>query len=189
MASYERWQRIVDEATYQYALAKANYATERKALRSAKSYHKNLITVRQLIQETAKQIQTKAYTRIASVVTRCLCSIFESPYQFSMNFVERRGRTEVELSFKREGLEFDPLSASGGGVVDVAAFALRLAALLLSRPSLRRFVVLDEPFRFLSSEHRESVRKLLETLSVELDIQFLVVTHIQELKTGKVIEL
>jgi len=86
-------------------------------------------------------------------------------------------------------LEVDPLTASGGGVVDVAAFALRVACLVLYRPRLSRVVVLDEPFRFVSMQYQENVRQMLEQLSTDMNIQIVQVTHNPNLTTGKVIDL
>ena len=91
--------------------------------------------------------------------------------------------------FVRNGREVDPIDASGGGVVDVAAFALRLSSLMLSRPARRRLVVLDEPFKFVSAGHRAAVRVMLEGLAADLGVQFLMVTHIEELQCGHIVEL
>jgi DNA repair exonuclease SbcCD ATPase subunit len=140
-------------------------------------------------QLVAQTVQQKAHDRIAGVVSKCLEAVFDEPYEFKINFEQKRGRTEASLVFVREGLSVDPLSASGGGVVDVAAFALRLSCLLLARPAVRRLVVLDEPFRFVSAEYRPRVRGMLEGLARDLGVQFVMVTHDEAYKTGKVIEL
>lgn len=144
---------------------------------------------KKIVQAVAQAVQQKAHDRIAGVVSRCLSAVFDEPYEFRVLFEQKRGRTEARLVFCRGELEVDPLTASGGGVVDVAAFALRLSALLLTRPPLRRVVVLDEPFKFVSEAYRGRVRLMLETLAAELDVQFVVVTHIRELVTGTVIDL
>jgi ABC-type sulfate/molybdate transport systems ATPase subunit len=81
------------------------------------------------------------------------------------------------------------MSASGGGVVDVAAFALRIACLTLRKPALRKVLILDEPFRFLSAEYRPRVRSLIESLADEFGVQFIIVTHLDEFRCGKVITL
>ncbi len=83
----------------------------------------------------------------------------------------------------------DPTASVGGGVVDVASFALRLACLLLASPKRRRLLCLDEPFKHLSENYRPAVRELIEVLAREMDVQFIIVTHSNELKIGKVIEL
>ncbi len=113
----------------------------------------------------------------------------EEAYEFQIRFEEKRGKTEAALLFVRDGLEVAPLESSGGGVVDVAAFALRLAALLLARPLKRRLLVLDEPFRFVSAEYRPKIRSMIEQLAEEFEVQFIIVTHIQDLVMGRVVEV
>jgi ABC-type molybdenum transport system ATPase subunit/photorepair protein PhrA len=81
------------------------------------------------------------------------------------------------------------MEEDSGGVVDVAAFVLRLSCLMLSKPAVRRIIVLDEPFKFVSIEYRDNVRMMLEKLSSDFDIQFIMVTHIEELVTGKEVQL
>ncbi|MDR2641615.1 MAG: hypothetical protein LBC74_02350, partial [Planctomycetaceae bacterium] len=65
----------------------------------------------------------------------------------------------------------------------------RLSALLLSSNRYRRVLILDEPFRFLSVEYRSQIRDLIETLSKELDFQFIIVTHAKELEIGDVVRI
>jgi len=143
----------------------------------------------ELAQHVAQVIQQKAHDQIARVVSRCLSAVFDEPYEFRIHFERKRGRTEARLTFDRDGMEVDPMTASGGGVVDIASFALRLSCLILNKPPLRRAMVMDEPFRFVSEEFRDRVKALLETLSEEMKTQFVMVTHINELKMGQVIEL
>lgn len=143
----------------------------------------------EIIQTVAVGVQLEAHQRISGVVSRCLATVFEEPYVFQLKWDRARGRTEVRMVFMRDGMEVDPMDAAGGGVVDVAAFALRLACLMLHRPSVRRTVVLDEPFKFVSADRRGCVRRMLEDLSEELDVQFIMVTHIEELKCGQIVEV
>ena len=146
-------------------------------------------TAQEVLQLIAQAVQQKAHERIAGVVSSCLSAVFDDPYEFKIEFERKRGRTEATLRFCRGGLIVDPLTASGGGVVDVAAFALRAACLMLHRPRLSRLIVLDEPFRFVSAEYQSNVRSMLEELSADLKLQIIFVTHNESLATGKVIEL
>jgi DNA repair exonuclease SbcCD ATPase subunit len=143
----------------------------------------------EIAQFVAQSVQQQAHQRIAEVVTRCLSSVFDEPYEFIVHFERKRGRTEARLTFQKEGKEIDPLDASGGGVVDVASFALRLSCLILNKPPLRRCVILDEPFKFVSKNHLPKIRDLIYTLSKEMGVQFIMVTHIQELKMGTIVEI
>jgi ABC-type dipeptide/oligopeptide/nickel transport system ATPase subunit len=142
-----------------------------------------------ILQHVAQSVQQEAHQKIAAVVTRCFETIFDDPYQFEIIFERKRGRTEARLVFIRDGVEMDPLRSSGGGVVDLASFALRLACLVLTRPPVRRLLVLDEPFKHLSAEYRPRVRDLLLALSNELEVQFVIITHDEIFKIGKVIEI
>lgn len=142
-----------------------------------------------VLQDVAQAVQQEAHRRIAGVVSRCLSQVFDDPYEFDIIFDRKRGRTEARLVFRRNGLEVDPLTASGGGVVDVAAFALRLACLVLTRPQVRPLVVLDEPFKFVSAQYRDRVRSMLEQLADDMGVQFLMVTHIPELVCGHVVQV
>ncbi len=144
----------------------------------------------EILQLVAQAVQQKAHDRISSVVTSCLVSVFgDEAYGFKIVFERKRGRTEAVLRFAKRGLEVDPMTAAGGGVVDVAAFALRVSCLMLHRPRLSKVVVLDEPFRFVSAEYQENVGRMLEELASDLDLQVIMVTHNEELSIGKIISL
>jgi DNA repair exonuclease SbcCD ATPase subunit len=144
-----------------------------------------------LVQEVAAEVQSIAHAKISVVVTRCLSAVFEKPYEFKITFERKRNKTEAKITFCKDGMEISPLDGAGGGVLDVAAFALRLAALTLARPSKRKLMVLDEPFRFVSRQagYRDRVRELIESLADEMGVQFVIVTHMDELRIGDVVEL
>lgn len=170
--------------------AQRQVEVETKRLRLARKKVKRCEKAQQIIQLVAENIQNQAHTRIAGLVTRCLEAIFEDPYEFKIRFERKRGKTDAVLTFVRDGSELDdPTDECGGGVVDVAAFALRLACLILQKPLRRKLLVLDEPFKFVSEEYRDKLRDLILVLSHELNVQFVVVTHIPELQIGKVIQL
>jgi DNA repair exonuclease SbcCD ATPase subunit len=169
--------------------SKEQYRIEKKALKKAQKNIHTAEEAQKLIQAAAQTIQQKAHNQIASVVSKCLETVFDDPYEFHIVFERKRGKTEARLVFVRDGLEISPTTASGGGVVDVAAFALRVACMLLHKPTTRRLIVLDEPFKFVSSEYRPKIRAMLETLATDLKIQFVIVTHITELQVGQVVDL
>lgn len=147
-----------------------------------------------VLQSIAETIQQKASSKIAQIVTRCLSAVFDDPYAFRIVCEQKRGKTEARLVFVRDGHELDnPEFDVGGGCIDVAAFALRLASLLLSRPPTRRLLVLDEPFKCIrGKDNRQRVRSLLVALAEEFDVQFILNVDIDaypEFCLGKVVEL
>jgi DNA repair exonuclease SbcCD ATPase subunit len=149
----------------------------------------NAEEAQKVLQLVAQTVQQQAHDRIAGVVSRCLEAVFDEPYNFKILFEQKRGRTEARLVFERDGNEVDPMTASGGGVVDVAAFALRISCLMLSKPPVRRVLICDEPLKFLSAEYQERAAEMIEKLAKDLGIQVIMVTHIEAFKIGTVIQL
>lgn len=163
----------------------------RKSLRLARQYVRNVERAQAICQDIAKLVQQKAHEKLASVVTRCLHAVFPNPYDFKIVFEKKRGKTDARMVFIRDGKEMDPEDGVGGSVLDVAAFALRLACLGLQKPKRRKFVVIDEGFRGVSDieDNKNRVKEMLEILSQELGFQILQITHDEGLKAGKVITI
>lgn len=181
--------RSVHEALEAYAIADELLTEERRRLSESQAELAHLREAQTIVQFVGEAVHERLCHRLSDVVTRCLCEVFDDPYEFRIEFDRKRGRTEASLVFVRDGMTVDPLSASGGGVVDVAALVLRLAVMMLQRPAVRRLLVMDEPLRFLSKDYRPLARYMLKSLQEEFGMQFIYVTHIPELTTGKVVEL
>ena len=182
-------QTKVEELEAQIQHTEKTLAKEKVLLEDQQKELRCSQDAQEVLQLLAQVVQQQAHAKINDVVSRCLSAVFDNPYQFKIVFDRKRGKTEASLRFIRDGMDVDPLSASGGGMIDVAAFALRVACLMLSRPRLSRVIVLDEPFKFVSATYRGNVRSMLEQLSEDLGIQIIMVTHIEELQTGDVVEL
>lgn len=165
--------------------------SDKIALEKAKRELEDTLQARVFIQDVAKQVQEQAHTKISSVVSKCLRAIFDDPYEFRIDFKSKRGKTEAVLSFERNEQLMDPMDATGGGVVDVASFALRTACLALSYPPKRKLLMLDEPFKNVSKAcgYLDRIPDMLQALQDELGIQIVMITHMEELKVGEVIDL
>lgn len=132
---------------------------------------------REIIREVGLQTQQQLQFHISDVTSLALESVFNDPYQLKVDFVQRRNKTECDLLFVKGDSELDPLTASGGGAVDVAAFALRIASWSMSHPRTRATIILDEPLRFLSVDNQEKASRMIKELSQRLGLQFIIVTH------------
>lgn len=166
--------------------------TEASALKAVKFAAADAREAREILQAVAQTVQQTAHKKIASVVTRCLEAVFPDHYEFKIHFERKRGKTEARLVFVKGESEIDPLDAAGGGVVDVAAFALRVASLMLSQPPLRRVLVLDEPFAHCKPPEKIGplICSLITTLSHDLGIQFIIIPSIEShYQLGKIISI
>ena len=160
---------------------KKEIRTKKTSLRSLNTKSKNIDKAQSVVQIVAQETQKKLEYRVSELVTLAL-RIFPDPYDMNLNFVKKRGKTEAEFTLSRGNSEaIDPLSASGGGVVDMASFALRLSLWSLQKPRSRNLIIMDEPFRFLSTELQPKAGELLKQISEKLDLQFIIVTHEEEL--------
>lgn len=135
----------------------------------------------EIIQIVAKSTQEELRYNINDLVSLAMASVFEDPYKFELSFVIRRGRTEADLWFERGGERIHPLTASGGGVVDVVGFALRVALWALSRPRSISSLVLDEPFKHLSVDLQSQAGRMLKEVSQRLGLQIIMVSHVPDL--------
>lgn len=188
---FHQLQAKLDDKRIAYRLAKSNFEQEKQTLEQGKEKLRSAEEARDLVQEVAQKLQQAVHNQIAGIVSLGLRTVFSEPYTFKINFEKKRGRTEAQLIFERDGMELDPISAAGGGVIDVAAFTLRVACLSLSKPALRPILILDEPFKNVSKTkgYLDQIPLLLEKLAEEMGLQIIMVTHIEELKVGKVIDL
>lgn len=134
-----------------------------------------------LAQVTAEETQRELALELTGLANEAVRCLFPK-YTFEAEAVHRAGRMEVEFSLvDKAGNRTSPLLSNGGGVVDLLAFALRVVGIKLAGAS--PLVVLDEPFRFLSSAMglRAKAGELLSQLRSELEADFLIVSHDPEL--------
>jgi DNA repair exonuclease SbcCD ATPase subunit len=191
MISITDYRKAVDRLKQKRDWAASSVGKEKSELKLIRSRLGSAEEARSIFQAIAQAIQQRIHRRISEVVTRCLRAVFDDPYDFEIRFDQKRGKTEAVMVFKRDGLELeDPMAEVGGGVIDVAALALRLSCILLAKPAVRKVLVLDEPFRFVrGEENRARTCEMLKRLSADLGVQVILNTDVPEFRLGSVVEL
>ena len=142
---------------------------------------KQLEEAQTIIQTIAIQTQKELQYHISSITSSALEAIFPEPYELQVEFIEKRGRTETDIYFTNKGERIDPMTGSGGGAVDIAAFSLRCSMWKLQIPNSRNTIILDEPFRFLSRDLQSKAAQMLREISSNLRLQIIMVTHNDDL--------
>lgn len=135
-----------------------------------------------LVQLVVKEIQESLQHNISYIVTLAESAVFDDPYDFVVRFEPRRGVTECDLLFSKDGQEMNPIRSSGGGAIDVAALALNCSFLILE--GREPVLILDEPFHNINDPTRELHRKaaeMLKEVSTRLGIQMIIVTGLTEI--------
>ena len=136
--------------------------------------------VREIFQQAAVSTQTYLEKHLSLIVTNALKSVFyELNIEFLVKFDKKRNSTECKLAIIEDGEEYDIMDDRGFGVADIASFALRVAYVLMD--SVDKVLILDEPFRNLDKDKIPHASKMVQELSHKLNIQFIIVTHIEEL--------
>lgn len=131
---------------------------------------------RVVVQLVAQQTQEKLQYKIAELGSLALAAIFPRPYRLDVQFTPRRGKTECDVMFEREGQLYSPMEDSGGGAVDVAACFLRPSIWTMIRPKRRPLFLLDEPFSGLKgSEANEQALRMLCEVCDRLRVQIIMV--------------
>lgn len=136
---------------------------------------------REVIQKAAQMTQMALSTQLSDIVSQALELVFEGDgLGFKVDFVVKRNSTECEMYITEAGEDYDPLNSCGFGAADVVSFALRIAMWNINRTA--PIMIFDEPFRNLDDERIPNAALLAATLSEQLDIQMIIVTHEDELK-------
>lgn len=135
-----------------------------------------------ILQESAKLTQEQLEYRISKLVTLAMESVFDDPYEISLDFAESRGKTGAQISFLRGDNILDPVMETGGGAVDVAAFGLQISLWTLQSPGTRNLLILDEPLKWLKGGGLpDKGAEMLRQISHKLGLQILMVSHSPEL--------
>lgn len=130
----------------------------------------------EIVKSVSKETQSQLEYHLSDMVSMGMNTVFDNEYGFKIKFEEKRGKTECNLFFEKMGKLVDPLNFSGGGEADIAAFCLRCAAWSMDK-RYRNLLILDEPLKYVSRNYHEKAGKLIKTLSEQLNLQIIMVTH------------
>lgn len=149
----------------------------KKKLKKSNKYLERVEQAREIIKIVGLNTQQQLQFHVADIVSLALENVFTNPYKLVLDFVKRRNKTECDILFERDGERVDPIDATGGGVIDVAAFALRIASWSMERPRTRNTIILDEPFKHLKGvEANKKVLQIVKQISEKLNVQIIMVS-------------
>lgn len=136
------------------------------------------------IQAAAVLTQEELSRRVSELIHQAVKTVFGDDYDFKLMFETAYGRSECHLVLLKDGQVIFPMEGSGGGVIDIIAFAARFSAWRLSGGQVDGFFIFDEPVKNLSKNHYDFMRVFIEELVNELGLRFLIITHEPELLEG-----
>ena len=134
-----------------------------------------------IVQDVSEKLQNKLADTLNSIVSNAIATVFDDPYEFKIEISAKANVVQATPTLVKNGESFGIKSDVGYGVVDVTALALRVALLSLQK-NHNNVLILDEPFTSIGVKDRPKACELLKTMSQKLGIQFIIVTHVDEIK-------
>ena len=170
------YKKTIHEMHGKLNMYKTNLKGSEILLIEKKEDASNIEKAQVFVQQVAKETQEQLRFQISDIVQLALDTCFPDEYEFDVKFEIKRGKTEASLIFLKNGNEVDPMTASGGGVVDLSAFALRIATWSLGHSD--NVIVLDEPLKWLQPrELQKRGFEMIKRLSQKLNLQFIIISN------------
>lgn len=173
--SFEGLKQQFDEAMISRDITKKKISECDQIISKLESEIEDGKKVEILFQEVAQQTQTNIEQHISNLVTLALKSVSPDFPNFVVKFTIRRKQLEADLLFEKDGHLSNPMFCAGGGPKDIASFGLIIANWSIDKT--RATIILDEPFKQVSPDLQENVSEMLKMLNKELGIQFIIVSH------------
>jgi hypothetical protein len=183
------FQRKLDQLKGKRDALKEELASYKERRTRAKKEEIRWERAKEFINKVGLETQKQLQFHISNLTTMAMEAVFDDPYKVKIEFTPRRGKTECDIWFERDGKKRDPLESGGFGAADIASFALRVASLSMDKDNLRKTLILDEPFKHLKGEepNRRAIQMMKE-ISERLDIQIITISDerapIHEIEKG-----
>lgn len=136
-----------------------------------------LLKAREFFQYQADVVQKEVVDTVSNLISMALADIFPEPYSCVIQTGIKRNATEANILFEKNGVLLEPKDSVGGGPIDVASFAGRVAFVHLSGD--RKVIIGDEPFKYVSRDLLDRCPEMLKTLT-SLGHQFILISHLPE---------
>ena len=178
------YRRFVDNMRAEQGVAKRDITQVEAKQTKLEKEGVDLARAQVLVQKAALETQEHLRVRLSTIVTTALQTVFQdNNVEFRATFESKRGRTECVLEVGENGVFGSPiLDLKGGGLADVASFALRASFWSIDRT--RPVLILDEPMKFLDSALAPLAADMLRMVSDKLGIQIIMVSHVNALVEG-----
>lgn len=165
-------------AQEQVAAAKAEI---RALLQEQKAAEQAVVLTQQVARETQKHLEFK----VSALSTMALTSVLDRDISLSLEFSEKRGKTEAEFAIIEEGMSLPPEDHVGGGVIDLLGLSLRFSIWSIMAQRTAPIFFLDEPLKWLKGGGMpEKGQELISQIAQQLGVQIIMVSHAPELIVG-----
>jgi hypothetical protein len=132
---------------------------------------------REILNNLIEQLQQNLQHNISELGTLAIETVFEDPYKLVVEFVRRRNKMECDIYFLNVDEQRVEPKYGGGGALDIASFALRIASWSMYKPRLRNVLILDEPGKHIKGQQANlNALKMIKELSEKQGLQIIMVS-------------
>ena len=173
-------EKRLEQAKAEKSLIQNQIKTKSDTVDKLKIRVENLIKARYILGEVARLTQENFQAKVEGLITMAIASVFDRDFKFKLHLERKRNKLECRPVIVENEHEYSPEDDMGGGIVDVISLAWRVVLWTMEKPRSRNVIILDEPMKNMG-DLVSLGGKMLKEISEKLKIQFIIITHDQEL--------
>lgn len=181
MMQLAKYKSFLAETRAKKQLLSSQVSTIQSELLQLKTRLGHLITAQDVMNTVSVLAQTEFKGVVESLVTEALHYVFGENYAFEIESSVSRNQAEAQMWVTIDGVRHSLKDELGGGVVDVCSFVLKVTFWALQLNRTEPVLIFDEPLKNIDSGRLEAIGVMIKTLSERLGVQYIIVTHEQEL--------
>jgi hypothetical protein len=177
----EQW---VDRKITEKEIIEKQLVEKQESIKQSLELVTELIETKRIIMAVSQDTSSQFKEYVEALVTSAIVSVFpEKNYRFIVNSEIKSNRSEMNLLIQQGDREpYVPREEQGGALLDIVSFCLRVVLWSLELPRSSNTLILDEPMRFCGAL-TPLAANFMKTISHELGIQLIIVTHDNQLST------
>jgi len=178
MLDLSKYERFVAERRALIGLLESKKTDLESRLTRLQNVGRDLAEALSVMNAVSILCQDQFKSVVEGIVTDAVRFVYGDDYSFEMESEIKRNQPEIHffvtIGGQRYSIRNDDI---GGGVVDIIAFTLRVTFWALQDPQTDNTLVLDEPLKNVDSDRLVLVGDMIQKLSRDLNLQFIMVTH------------
>ena len=139
----------------------------------------------QFVENVSMSRRNNVKSKIENVITEALQIIYGKEYSVQLKYDVKNNRSYCEIEVIKVGEDITVIrdvDGNGGGISDTTSVPLRLLLLVASN-KMGGTVILDEAYKHVDGNKIEAVGEFLKTIADKLNLQIIMCTHHEKLKT------
>jgi len=176
-----KYKTFLDETRAKKQVLSQSVAEIQTELLQLKTRLGNLVIAQEVINSVSILAQTEFKGAVEALVTEALHYVFGDNYAFEIESTIARNQAEAQMWVSIDGVRHSLKDELGGGVVDVCSFVLKVTFWALQINRTEPVLIFDEPLKNIDSGRLEAIGVMIKSLAERLGVQFVIVTHEQEL--------